>query len=366
MLAAGVTAIAPSAALAPLPGTRPLGGRTGQGAAAPALPEQVSALSWVVADASTGDVLASKDAHRHLPPASTLKTLFALTVLPHLPSQQLHTVTSADLDGLGEGSSQVGVTVGRAYRVDDLWRGVFLRSGGDAVHVLASMNGGWQKTTAEMRERAVQLGAKDTHVMSPDGYDTPGQYSSAFDLAVFGRTGLADPAFARYCSTSVAEFPGGRDKSGRAGAPYEIQNTNRLLSGTQDVSPYPGLIGVKNGYTTEAGNTLIAAAHRGGHTLIVTAMNPQGAVYEDARALLDWGFAAAGKVRPVGSLRPPVTTAAADSAAGPAHAPPGAPLVTDHHSVIRKSSPLVSVAVIGALFVSLSASLWLLRRRMRR
>lgn len=102
MLAAGVTAIAPSAALAPLPGTRPLGGRTGQGAAAPALPEQVSALSWVVADASTGDVLASKDAHRHLPPASTLKTLFALTVLPHLPSQQLHAVTSADLDGLGE------------------------------------------------------------------------------------------------------------------------------------------------------------------------------------------------------------------------------------------------------------------------
>ncbi|WP_327294513.1 MULTISPECIES: D-alanyl-D-alanine carboxypeptidase [unclassified Streptomyces] len=367
VLAAGVTAIAPCAALAPLPGYRPPGSTTGSGTQAPALPGEVSALSWVVADATTGDVLASKDAHRHLPPASTLKTLFALTVLPRLPAHRLHTVTRADLDGLGAGSSRVGVVEGRAYRVDDLWRGVFLRSGGDAVHVLASMNGGWQKTRDEMRKRAVQLGAQDTHVMSPDGYDTPGQYSSAFDLAVFGRTGLADPAFARYCSTSVAEFPGGLEKSGRTDAPFEIQNTNRLLAGTPDVSPYPGLIGVKNGYTTEAGNTLIAAAHRGGHTLIVTVMNPQnGTVYEDARSLLDWGFAASGKVRPVGSLRPPVARTGVASAAGLAQAPAGAAFLETHHSTTRKASVLGGFAAVGALLVSLSASLWLLRRRMRR
>ncbi|WP_371790242.1 D-alanyl-D-alanine carboxypeptidase [Streptomyces sp. NBC_01471] len=366
VLAAGVTAIAPCAALAPQTGHRSPGSGTGSGTRAPALPGQVSALSWVVADATTGDVLASKDAHRHLPPASTLKTLFALTVLPHLPARQLHTVTGADLEGLGEGSSRVGVVEGHTYRVDDLWRGVFLSSGGDAVHVLASMNGGWQKTRDEMRRRAAQLGAGDTRVMSPDGYDTPGQYSSAFDLAVFGRTGLADPAFARYCSTSVAEFPGGLDKSGRAEAPYEIQNTNRLLAGTQDVSPYPGLIGVKNGYTTAAGNTLIAAAHRGSRTLIVTVMNPQeGTVYEDARSLLDWGFAASGKVRPVGSLRPPVARTTTASAPGPAQGA-GAALVAAHRSTTRKASVLGGFAAVGALLASLSASLWLLRRRMRR
>lgn len=366
MLAAGVTAIAPCAALAPRPGHRPASG-TGSGTHAPELPGQVSALSWVVADATSGDVLASRNAHRHLPPASTLKTLFALTVLPHLPTRLLHTVTSADLDGVGAGSARVGVVEGRAYRVDDLWRGVFLSSGGDAVHVLASMNGGWQKTRDEMRERAVQLGAEDTHVMSPDGYDTPGQYSSAFDLAVFGRTGLADPAFARYCSTRVAEFPGGLDSSGRAGAPFQIQNTNRLLAGTQDVSRYPGLIGVKNGYTSEAGNTLIAAARRGGHTLIVTVMNPQDStVYDDARSLLDWGFAASGKVRPVGSLRPAVARTTTAGAPGPAQAPPDPALVANHHSTIKKSSTLGGFAAVGALLVSLSASLWLLRRRMRR
>ncbi|MEV6791989.1 D-alanyl-D-alanine carboxypeptidase [Streptomyces sp. NPDC051320] len=342
---------------------------------APALPEGLSALSWVVADATTGDVLASRAPHMHLPPASTLKTLFALTVLPKLPAEKLHTVVPADLAGLGAGSSQVGVEEGSAYRVADLWRGVFLRSGGDAVHVLAAMNGGVQKTIADMRQRAAQLGADDTRVMSPDGYDAPGQYSSAYDLALFGRAGLADPAFAQYCSTAVASFPGGVESDGRVGSSFEIQNTNRLLTGTKDVDPYPGLIGIKNGYTTLAGNTLIAAAHRGNRTLIVTVMNPQaGSVYEEARSLLDWGFAADDKVQPVGALRPAGVNPAvlhpanakptAEAAPQPAQAPP---VGGTSHSGAREGfmSP-INLAAVGALLISLVGSLWLLRRRMRR
>ncbi|MFB0614659.1 D-alanyl-D-alanine carboxypeptidase family protein [Streptomyces sp. AGS-58] len=265
---------------------------------APAVPE-VSALSWLVADAGSGEVLAAGDAHRRLPPASTLKTLFALTVLPALPGGMRHTVRYEELEDVAEGSSLVGVEEGHTYEVADLWRGVFLSSGNDAVHVLASLNGGWDATAARMQVKARALGALDTHVVSPDGYDTPGQVSSAYDLAVFGRAGLADPAFARYCATPEARFPGD-------GSPYEIENTNRLLTGEDGVASYPGLVGIKNGYTSNAGNTLVAAARRGGRTLVVTVMNPQSgggfAVYEEARALLDWGFAAAGQVDPVGSL----------------------------------------------------------------
>ena len=362
VLAAGTVSIAPGAA-ASAPAQH--------GAAeAPALPGGLSALSWVVADATTGDVLASRASHRHLPPASTLKTLFALAVLPKLPAEKLHTVTAADLDGIGEGSSRVGVEQGRTYQVADLWRGVFLRSGGDAVHVLAAMNGGVQKTVTDMQERALQLGAVDTRVMSPDGYDTPGQYSSAYDLALFGRAGLTDPAFARYCSTGVAAFPVGVDRDSRAGSAFEIQNTNRLLTGTSDVSPYRGLIGVKNGYTTLAGNTLIAAAHRGKRTLIVTVMNPQaGSVYEEARSLLDWGFAADEKVQPVGTLRPaeanPAVLHRADTV--PQHTP--APLAlgdVTHRSSDRGLLSPIGIAAVGTLSASLAGSLWLLRRRMRR
>ncbi|MET9932960.1 serine hydrolase, partial [Streptomyces sp. NPDC006324] len=280
-------------------------------AGAPRLPS-ASALSWVVADASTGEVLAARDAHRKLPPASTLKTLFALAALPHHDPSEQHTVADSELTGIGAGSSLVGIKEGYTYKVSDLWNGVFLSSGNDAVHVLAAMNGGWDAMAGKMQEKARSLGANDTHVVSPDGYDAPGQVSSAYDLAVFGRAGLQDPAFTRYCSTRYADFPAGSWS-------YGIANTNRLLTGANGVDRYPGLIGIKNGYTSNAGNTLVSAAKRGDRTLVVSVMNPQEgggyAVYEEARSLLDWGFDAADRVRPVGSLLPERTKVEADARA---------------------------------------------------
>ncbi|MCX5205190.1 D-alanyl-D-alanine carboxypeptidase [Streptomyces sp. NBC_00237] len=278
------------------------------GTGAPALPKGLSALSWIVSDADSGDVLAASNAHWPLPPASTLKMLFAATVLPTVPHGLSHKVTDEELTGMGAGSSAVGIVPGQQYTTDDLWRGVFLRSGNDAVHVLSSMNGGVDKTVADMQKRADALGAKDTHVRSPDGYDAEGQVSSAYDLTLFLREGLKNADFKEYCSTAEAKFPGGPSTKGK---PFAISNTNRMLSGIGGVEKYPGLIGGKNGYTSHAGNTLAEAATRDGRTLLVTVMNPQekkhDEVYAEMRDLLDWGFKAAGHTTPVGSLnqRPP-------------------------------------------------------------
>ncbi|PPS70147.1 D-alanyl-D-alanine carboxypeptidase [Streptomyces sp. 46] len=310
------------------------------------LPE-VSALSWLVADARSGEVLAAHNAHRRLPPASTLKTLFALTVLPGLPAGVRHTVREQELRGIGAGSSLVGVAEGRSYRIADLWRGVFLNSGNDAVHVLAELNGGWRFTAERMQAKARSLGALDTHVVSPDGYDAPGQVSSAYDLAVFGRVGLRNPDFARYCATVEAAFPGDGTSS------YPILNTNRLLSGARGVKPYPGLIGIKNGYTSKAGNTLVAAARRDGRTLVVTVMNPQdgggSTVYEEARSLLDWGFRSAGKVEAVGSLGAPPTSTR------PTTTPPAvaAAVPQEHTSAWTEAGLIAGAAGTGAAVVVL-------------
>ncbi|WP_130335789.1 serine hydrolase [Streptomyces sp. BK022] len=317
-------------------------------AGAPETP-RLSALSWLVADADSGDVLAADGAHRRLPPASTLKTLFALTVLPTLPATRQHKVSYQELADVGEGSSLVGVEEGHTYQVADLWRGVFLSSGNDAVHVLAALDGGVDATVAKMQTKARTLGAMDTHVISPDGYDAPGQVSSAFDLAVFGRAGLHNPDFARYCSTAQAQFPGD-------GWPFAIENTNRLLSGEDGVTPYPGIIGIKNGYTSNAGNTLVAAARRGGRTLVVTVMNPQEggglAVYEEARQLLDWGFAAAGRVDPVGSLdglraAPEPTHSAIPVAAAVSPAP-------DDDTDWTRTATIAGIVTLGAAGVTLA------------
>jgi D-alanyl-D-alanine carboxypeptidase (penicillin-binding protein 5/6) len=292
---------------------------------APALPSNLTARSWVVADAETGDILAAHNAHWQLAPASTLKMLFADAVLPRFPKTEQHVVAAGDLKGMGEGSSLVGIQENQGYSVRDLWLGVFLRSGNDAVHVLAAMNGGVQKTVADMNAMAKELQAGDTNVVTPDGYDEPGQHSSAYDLTLFARQGLQNADFRAYCSTVTAQFPGDfkKDKDGKATkvrGTFQIQNTDRLLSGDYDLKRYPGIAGVKNGNTTNAGATYTGVAQRGGRTLLVTVMNPEpghNQVYREAGALLDWGFKAAATAKPVGTLVPPLSKVKASASATP-------------------------------------------------
>ncbi|MEV7727540.1 D-alanyl-D-alanine carboxypeptidase [Streptomyces sp. NPDC087917] len=275
---------------------------------APALPPNLTGRSWIVADAETGEVLAAHNAHWRLPPASTMKMLFADTVLPTLPKDQVHRVTEQEMSDVGAGSSLVGVKEDQEYSVHDLWLGVFLRSGNDAVHVLSAMNGGIDKTVKDMQAHAEELQALDTHVISPDGYDAPEQVSSAYDLTLIARSGLQKQDFREYCGTASARFPGKEDP-GHPRDSFEIQNTNRLMTGAGGLSPYKGIAGVKNGNTTMAGSTFTGAAQRGDKKLLVTVMNPDtggvNSVYEETAELFDWGFAAAGKVKPVGELVPP-------------------------------------------------------------
>ncbi|WP_338057167.1 D-alanyl-D-alanine carboxypeptidase [Streptomyces yunnanensis] len=331
-------------------------------AGAPALPKELTARSWIISDAESGQVLAAKNPHWQLAPASTLKMLFADTVLPKFPKTRTYKVKPADLAGMGTGSSLVGIKENLTYTVHDLWLGVFLRSGNDAVHTLSAMNGGTEATVKEMQKRAAELNATDTHVITPDGYDAPGQVSSAYDLSLFARAGLKNPDFREYCSTASAQFPGDMGKDGKR-ATFGIQNTNRLLSGDFDIKPYPGIAGVKNGSTTNAGSTFTGVAQHGDRKLLVTVMNPEkkqhNEAYREAAKLFDWGFAADGKVDPVGSLVDPKgagngtggakdgdkeTQAALDSAGG-------------------WGGPWTAAGIGGAVVVLLGAVVFFARRR---
>ncbi|MGX1476963.1 UNVERIFIED_CONTAM: D-alanyl-D-alanine carboxypeptidase (penicillin-binding protein 5/6) [Streptomyces canus] len=346
----------------------------------PVLPKDITARSWIVTDAESGDVLAAHNAHWRLPPASTMKMLFADTVLPKFAKTEKHKVVPSDLAGMGAGSSLVGIKEGETYTVHDLWLGVFLRSGNDAVRVLSAMNKGVAKTVTEMNEHAEELQALDTHVVSPDGYDAPGQVSSAYDLTLIARSGLQKKDFREYCSTVTAKFPGEtkKDKKGKiVRKPFEIQNTNRLLSGDSDISQYQGIAGVKNGNTTNAGATFTGVAERNGRVLLVTVMNPakdeHNEVYKETAKLFDWGFKAAGKVQPVGELVPPKGAAqssaqpgnageaggSGDSAGSGASAKPVASATTDGGSRGMETA----LAITGGLLVLLAGAAFLVNRR---
>ncbi|MFJ8626847.1 D-alanyl-D-alanine carboxypeptidase family protein [Kitasatospora sp. NPDC093550] len=311
-------------------------------AGAPALPTDLTGQSWIVSDATSGEVLAAYNPHLRLPPASTLKILFADTVLPKFDRNAVHRVADEEIQGIGPGSSLVGIKENLEYRVEDLWRGVFLSSGNDAVHVLSHMNGGVQQTVAEMQARAEALQAKDTKVVSPDGYDMDGQLSSAYDLSLFARAGLRNADFRMYCATRDAMFPGAVDKNTGQRGSFGIANTDRLLG------KYPGLIGVKNGTTTNAGSTFVGAAERGGRTLLVTVMHPSSyqKVYDETAALLDWGFAAADKVQPVGKLVDEVPAGAAEPT-GQAGGTAGTPAPPPHPSPAATTRPAAAPAADG-------------------
>nr|WP_189191597.1 DUF5136 domain-containing protein [Streptomyces albiflavescens] len=348
------------------------------GTGAPVLPKDLTARSWIVADAESGDILAAHNAHWRLPPASTLKMLFADTVLPKFPKTMKHKVVTSDLAGIGSGSSMVGIKEDETYTVHDLWLGVFLRSGNDAVHVLSQMNQGIDQTVKDMQAHAEELQALDTHVISPDGYDAKGQVSSAYDLTLFARSGLQKKDFREYCSTVRAKFPGETTKNEKGKTTresFEIQNTNRLLTGDGDISTYQGIAGVKNGNTTNAGATFTGVAERDGKVLLVTVMNPEknehNEVYKETARLFDWGFQATGKVQPVGELVPPRgldTTAqpgasASGTSAGDSDNASTKPVAASSAAKGGSSGVGVALAITGGFLVLLVAGVFLVNRR---
>ncbi|WP_398978764.1 D-alanyl-D-alanine carboxypeptidase family protein [Streptomyces sp. I05A-00742] len=335
-------------------------------AGAPELPKDLSGDAWLVADAESGEVLAAKNAHWRLAPASTLKMLFADTVLPKFPRTQQHKVVPSDLEGMGEGSSQVGLKEDSTYSVHDLWLGVFLRSGNDAVHVLSAMNGGVGQTVKDMQAHAEQLQANDTHVVTPDGYDADGQVSSAYDLTLFARSGLQKADFREYCATATAQFPG-EERKGKKRETFGIQNTNRLLTG-QGVPFYKGIAGVKNGSTTNAGNTFTGVAQHGDRKLLVTVMNPEtkepNEVYKEAAHLLDWGFEATGHVKPVGVLVPPLEGAGKDAGkSGGKGGDKAQASVTGSSSGSGGGGLWTAMGISGASVVALAAAAYVVHRR---
>ena len=165
------------------------------GKGAPPVPA-VSAAAWVVADADTGEVLGARDAHGRYLPASTLKTLTAVALLPALDLRKPYQPSFEDVNIEG---SKVGLVQSVRYPVGKLVEAMLVVSGNDAANALANAAGGLPATVDAMNTTAQRLQAYDTTARNPSGLDAPGQVTSAYDLALIARAGLRMPTFAR-CS----------------------------------------------------------------------------------------------------------------------------------------------------------------------
>ena len=263
---------------------------------------KVKARTWLLADATTGEVLAAKNPHKARRPASTLKTLTALTLLPQLDPDDTWTGTARVQNTYG---SKAGIRKGREYTIDELFAGLLLPSGNDAAIALAQAHSTVSTTVAEMNQVARDLQAYNTTAKNPSGLDAKGQFSTAYDLALIGRAAIARDDFVTYAGAKNAEFPNPRKpkKNGKERKPITIYNQNDLV-----MENYRGAIGVKTGYTSQAGRTFIGAAHRGNTRLIVSLMGSREPSDEAARKLLNWGFQNQGQILPIGELVSPLST----------------------------------------------------------
>lgn len=252
---------------------------------------RTTATAYVVADATTGRILAARDMHGRLAPASTLKVLTALTALPHLAGSDTvkGTYAAAGVDG-----TKVGINPGQTYTAKQLFTAMMVMSGNDAAMTIGAGLGGLPKAISEMNAMATHLQAHDTVAHTTNGLDAPGQTSSAYDLAMMFRDGLASSRFRYYIALRNASFPLAHGKS------YTIYTHDRLLNS------YPGMLGGKNGYTIAANASYVGAASRNGHTIIVAVMRDVPNFWPEVTSLLNWGFAADGHVTTLGYLKSPL------------------------------------------------------------
>jgi D-alanyl-D-alanine carboxypeptidase (penicillin-binding protein 5/6) len=291
----------------------------------------LSSASWLVADLSTGQVLAARAGSAKRAPASTQKILTALTFGPSLPTEI--EVTTDDTKVTGR---TVGLRPGVRYRASDLLDALFVASGNDVALALARTGGNPASAGDRMTATAAQLGATDTTAYNPTGLDADGQLTTPYDLAVLTRAALDRPEIRRAAGLSSVTFTG---SDGRA---RHLSSTNPLLG------HYPGALGMKTGSTADAGQTFVGAAERDGKTLAVVLMQAPSAYGPEATRLLDWGFSAAGTTSGIGALPPP---------AGVVPAPRSA---TDEPAIVTPAedgggvSPLLALAlaltVVAAAF----------------
>lgn len=236
--------------------------------------------SAIVLDAETGQALFERDSDRRMFPASTTKVLTAILAIESGKLDETVVIQSSDVQ---VSPSIMGLVAGERILLGDLVYGLMLRSGNDAALAIARHVGGTrQNFYAMMNRRAEQLGCAGSNFRNPHGLPDPQHYTTARDLGRIMMHAMKNDEFRQVTGTT-------RYVSKSSVRTRTLYNKNKLLR------TYPGATGGKPGYTRAAQQTLVAAAKRSEHELVVVCLHSIGrALWTDAAHLLDFGFSRLG------------------------------------------------------------------------
>jgi D-alanyl-D-alanine carboxypeptidase (penicillin-binding protein 5/6) len=317
------------------------------------LPTSLTAQSWILVDLDAGTVLAARDAHGRYQPASILKLLTTVTLLPLLPGSRVVTVSKAAATAEG---SAAGLVAGGQYTVDELFSGLLLVSGNDTAAALADAAGGYQHTVDLMNAEARHLGAYDTVVQTPSGLDGWQQLTSAYDMALVLRAAVDQPRFLAYDRQLQSTLPWQRINGY---GPVRLANQN-----TTFLTGVPGALVAKTGYTDAAQHTFVGAMQRNGRRLGVVFLRAQRYPtdqWQQAVDLMTWGFALPAGTPPVGRLLAPAPEPTVT--ARPAATSQVAALLRQHPVKVGGADHAWAYPIAAAVFLLAITPLVLGRRR---
>ena len=243
-----------------------------------------NAKSAIMIEASSGKVLFDKNSHEKLPPASMTKMMSMLLIVEAVEDgiiswDQKITVSE---NASGMGGSQILLETGEQMSVDDLFKGVAIMSGNDAVVALAEAVAGTEDEFVKMmNKRAKELGLKDSVFKNPHGLDDVNHYSSAYDMSLIAKELVKHDRVLKYTSTYEDYLRKGTERE------LWLTNTNKLTRF------YPGVDGLKTGYTKEAGYCLTSTAKRDGMRIITVVMGEPDTKTRNSETstMLDYAFA---------------------------------------------------------------------------
>ena len=236
----------------------------------------LSAEAWMLVEDSTGFIISQKNADKKLFIASITKMMTCLLALENGNLADTLFITN---DVYIAKDSRV--RLGDGYRLGNLIYEMMLVSDNDAAYAIAKHIGGDTLTFCDMmNQKAQYLGMDSTHFANPNGMPNDQNYSCASDLVKLSRYCMWDSAFAQIVNSSEADLPlvDGRH--------LPCFNTNQLLT------TYEGCIGIKTGFTRQAGNCLASAATRDGTTLYLVLLGSRSmsSRFTESAILLDYGF----------------------------------------------------------------------------
>lgn len=235
-----------------------------------------SAKAMCLIEAESGRILAEKNCNAPLPMASTTKIMTAITAIENC--DDLDEVFEVSPKSIGVSGTSLYLREGEKHSIRDLLYGLMLVSGNDASVAIGERIGGSREHFVDlMNFTAHRLGAKNTHFENTHGLDEEGHYTSASDLAHIAAYALKNDTFKEIVSTQNKKITSADGKN------RYLCNKNKLLR------TFDGAIGVKTGYTDDAGRCLVSAAERDGMTLVAVALNCRP-MFEECAALLEWGF----------------------------------------------------------------------------